>query len=47
MKTTENVSHEKGQNDILLSLGYAKAVVKSSNLHYKLYCNLKYRGVYI
>lgn len=47
IKTMENVSHVKGQNDTLPSLGLAKAVLRCFSPHDQLYCNLKHGGVYI
>lgn len=45
IKTMENVCHAKGQNYILPSLGFAKALLRCCNL--QLYCSLERGGVYI
>lgn len=47
IKTMENVSHVKRQNDTLPSLGLAKAVLRRCNPPDQLYCSLKHGEVYI
>lgn len=45
IKTMENACHVKGQNDILPSLGFAKAVLRCCNPCDQLYGNLERGGV--